>query len=100
MKSYVNLPEEILPSGKYLILPIRKTNEWRRIFTDERLRIMSVLRSANPLSETELAEMLGRKRENVIFDLNILKHFGLIRIEKEDNRSIARMNKDVIIIPC
>ena len=100
LDNIVNMPEEILPSGKYLILPIDKAREWKSIFTEERLRIISILKSANPISQTELAEMLGRKRENVIHDLKVLHHVGLVRFEKEDNKVITKINKDMIIISC
>ncbi len=99
LKKLVDLPEEVLPSGKYLLLPINKSDEWRKIFTKERLKIISTLKNANPVSESKLAEILGRKRENVMYDIKILKHLGVVRTEKEDNRVIVRVNKDMVIIP-
>ena len=89
-----------MPSGSYLILPIEDSHKWKRIFTKERLKIISTLRKRNPISQTDLAKKLGRKRENVIYDLRVLEHLDIVRSERRGKRVIEKLNKNLIVIPC
>jgi len=95
----MNMPEELLPSGKFIILNLDENHKWKNIFTKERLRIIDTLRKLNPLSHTELAERLNRKRENVIHDIRVLEHIGLVTSTEENGKVYTRLNSEMIVIP-
>ena len=98
IEKFEKWPEGILPKKILVLLP-EDSDKWSSVFTRERIRIINVLRRQNPLSQTDLARILNRNRENVIYDLKILKHFDIIKQEREGSRVNVKINRDALIIP-
>jgi predicted transcriptional regulator len=60
----------------------------RKFITDERLRILKVIRKYQPASIYELAKLLKRDTKNVSDDVRYLSELGLLKLEKtKDGRS-------------
>lgn len=62
---------------------VRSAEEITKIITPERIRLLQTVREKKPKSITELAEMLDRKRSNVISDLRYLSGFRLIDFQED-----------------
>ena len=54
----------------------------RKAITEERIRIIKVIRERHPASIYELAKMLHRNIKNVSDDVHYLADLGLIELEK------------------
>lgn len=54
----------------------------RKAITEERLRILRVIKEKHPSSIYELAKMLNRNLKNVSDDVHYLADLGLIELEK------------------
>lgn len=68
------------------------------ILSEKRKKLILMLRKGDVKSETDLARRLGRKRPNVVSDLNLLEHYGLIERTKQGQRVIPRVVKSQIVI--
>lgn len=67
----------------------------RMFITDERLRILRVVRKDHPESIYELAKILKRDTKNVSDDVHFLAAVGLLEIEEsKDGRRRARPKVD------
>ena len=78
-----------------LIVPMEDWNP--SILSKKRKEILNVLKSKRVNSEMELASVLNRKRPNVLKDLKMLEHYGLVRMVKKGNRMIPENVNSVII---
>lgn len=60
----------------------------RQIFSNEKARMMNMIKSKNPSSIYQLAKLLGRDFKSVRDDLKLLEKFGFIELipEKSKNR--------------
>jgi predicted transcriptional regulator len=56
------------------------------------------IRKRNIKSEYELAKILKRKRPNVVKDLKLLEHYGLLTRERVGKRVVPKIAKTEIII--
>ena len=54
----------------------------RQLLSDEKARILYTLRTKKPSSIYQLAKLLGRDFKSVRKDVELLRHFDLIRLEK------------------
>ena len=63
------------------------------------MAIVGELKKKNPKTETQLANALDRKRENIIYDLNILEHFNVIKREKSGRTKLIKLNRTLAIVP-
>ena len=97
--SILDLPDELSSEKDFLILSLDNADKWDKIFTKKRMEIVRELRKKNTKSETQLANSLERKRENVIYDLKILEHFNIITRKKEGRRTVIRLNRSLAVIP-
>ncbi len=79
-----------------LIVPLKDWNP--SILSKKRKRLLLMLKEREAESETHLAKLLGRKRPNVVADLKLLEHYGLIERIKRGQRTIPRAIKNLIII--
>lgn len=57
----------------------------RKIITNERLRLMRLIRTKKPKTIYELAKIAERPYPNVFNDVKKLEELGLIGLEKENN---------------
>ncbi|MDO8622665.1 MAG: hypothetical protein Q7R52_00290 [archaeon] len=64
----------------------------RQLMTNEKARILDVIKTQKPLSIYDLAKKLNRGFKSVNDDVKLLKRFGFIRLieEKEKNRKRLR----------
>lgn len=60
----------------------------RKLLSNEKARILFVIKSEKPSSLYELSKMLGRDFKGVYQDVKLLQRFGFVEIvkEKENNR--------------
>lgn len=73
----------------------------RKAFTEERLRILRVIKKQHPASIYELAKLLGRNLKNVSDDVHYLADLGLIDLEKTKEgreRTTPRVHYDKIML--
>ena len=54
----------------------------RKVFTEERLRILKVIKKEHPSSIYELAKFLGRDVKNTFDDVQFLAQVGLVELTK------------------
>jgi predicted transcriptional regulator len=78
-----------------IIVPMEDWNP--SILSKKRKEILHVLKSKRVHSEMELANVLNRKRPNVLKDLKILEHYGLVRMVKNGNRVVPENVNSLII---
>ena len=95
----LDLPDELSSGKDFLVLSLDDIGKWDKIFTKKRMEIVRELKKKNPKSETQLANALKRKRENVIYDLKILEHFNIIKRKKEGRRTVIQLNRSLAVIP-
>ncbi|MEE8167928.1 MAG: hypothetical protein V3T58_03535 [Candidatus Hydrothermarchaeales archaeon] len=70
-----------------------------KIFTPKRMELLESILRQEPSSVSELAENLGRARENVIRDLHYLEGLNLVSYKKKMAKKAPRVNVDLILIP-
>ncbi|MBE0425772.1 MAG: MarR family transcriptional regulator [Nitrospirae bacterium] len=72
----------------------------RKAITEERIRIIKVIRQRHPASIYELAKILGRNIKNVSDDVHYLADLGLIELQKAKTdgreKKIPRVNYEKI----
>jgi predicted transcriptional regulator len=72
----------------------------RKAITEERIRIIKVIRERHPVSIYELAKMLHRNIKNVSDDVHYLADLGLIELERAKangrEKAIPRVNYEKI----
>ncbi|MDP3112460.1 MAG: MarR family transcriptional regulator [Thermodesulfovibrionales bacterium] len=77
----------------------------RKVLTEERLRILKIIKKYHPGSIYELAKMLKRDTKNVSDDVHYLAELGLIEIEKgkangrEKTTPVVNYDKILLEIP-
>jgi len=79
-----------------LIVPKEKWNP--SILSKKRTELLIVIENKKPKSETELAKLVKRKRENVVSDLRVLEHYGLVNIKREGKKRVPYLKKTEIMI--
>lgn len=73
----------------------------RKVLTEERLRILKVIKQNHPASIYELAKMLGRDVKNTFNDVQFLAGAGLIELKKTKDgreRSMPIVSYDRIML--
>lgn len=73
----------------------------RKAITEERVRILRVIKEKHPASIYELAKLLGRNLKNVSDDVHYLAELGLIELEKTKNgreKTTPKVNYDKIML--
>ncbi|MFA4957229.1 MAG: hypothetical protein WC556_09695 [Candidatus Methanoperedens sp.] len=68
----------------------QKAEDIGKILTQERLRLLAIIRENKPESISELARMLNRKESNVHNDLTFLEGIGLLEL-KEGKNHVMKM---------
>lgn len=77
----------------------------RKVLTEERLRILKIIKKYHPGSIYELAKILKRDTKNVSDDVHYLAELGLIEIEKgksngrEKTTPVVNYDKILLEIP-
>lgn len=66
-----------------------------RVFSQQNMMLIEILRHFEPASVTELAEKVGRKKTNVLRSLKRLKQFEIVDFEEgERGRKAPRLKYD------
>ena len=78
-----------------LIVPMEDWNP--SVLSPKRKEIIKVLKSRKVKSEMELAKILKRERPNVLKDLRLLEHYGLVRAIRKGNKVVPQNVKSMII---
>jgi len=73
--------EKVEPEPKTLVFPNLQT--LRSILTDERIRLLSLVREKKPVSVNALAKLAKRKYANVFVDVKNLGRLGLVKLVRE-----------------
>ena len=74
---------------KHLHLPIH-LSMLRQLCSPEKIRIIQAIRHEKPVSVYDLAKKLGRGFKAVRQDLELLRHFGIVNLEKESYKGSKR----------
>ena len=73
----------------------------RKIFSEERLRILKAIKKEHPTSIYELAKFLKRDIKNTFDDVQFLARIGLIELEKTKEgreKTVPKVNYDRILL--
>ena len=63
----------------------------RQLLSNEKARMLYILKNKNPSSIYELAKMLGRDFKSVRKDVELLRRFGLVRFISESKGKMHRL---------
>ena len=69
----------------------------RQLLTNEKARILNVIKTQNPQSIYDLSKKLGRGFKSVNDDIKLLERFGFIELVKEKTKNRIR-HKPVIVV--
>ena len=69
----------------------------RRLLSNERARLLHVLKTQKPGSIYELAKKLGRNFKTVNDDIKLLERFGFIELTEEKTKNRTRHKPDLVI---
>jgi predicted transcriptional regulator len=72
-------------------------SQLRHLLSNEKARILEVIKSQNPSSIYELAKKLGRNFKAVNDDIKLLKKFGFIDLKEEQTKKRKRF-KPIIVV--
>ncbi len=61
----------------------QEVSKVRALLSNERAKILQTIKESNPQSIYHLAKILGRDFKAVRRDIDLLTHFGIIRLEKQ-----------------
>ncbi len=81
---------------KALIVPLEQWNP--SILSNKRKELLIAIKNHNVKSEEDLARIVGRKRPNVVNDLKLLEHYGLLKRVRVGKRVVPKLEKTEIII--
>jgi predicted transcriptional regulator len=73
----------------------------RKVLTEERLRIVKVIKKEHPASIYELAKILGRDVKNTFDDVQFLAQVGLVELRKTKDvreKTTPEVNYDKILL--
>jgi predicted transcriptional regulator len=81
---------------KTLIVPLEQWNP--SILSRRRKELLIAIKNHKVKSEDDLARIVGRKRPNVVNDLKLLEHYGLLKRVRVGKRVVPKLEKTEIII--
>jgi predicted transcriptional regulator len=73
----------------------------RKVLTEERLRIVRMIKKGHPASIYELSKRLGRDVKNTFDDVQFLAQVGLVELKKSKavrNKTTPEVNYDKILL--
>ena len=82
--------------NRILIVSLKDWNP--AVLSPKRKELLMLIREKDIRSESELARSLGRKRPNVVADLKLLEHYGLIKRTRVGKNTISTVEKTQIMI--
>jgi predicted transcriptional regulator len=69
----------------------------RQLLSNEKARIIHVIKTQNPGSIYELARKLGRGFKSVNDDIRLLERFGFIELREEKTKNRIRYKPEVVV---
>ena len=69
----------------------------RQLLSNEKARILSVIKNQNPPSIYDLAKKLGRGFKSVNDDIKLLERFGFIELIEEKTKNRIRHKPEIVI---
>jgi len=69
----------------------------RQVLSNEKARILDVIKTQKPQSIYDLAKKLGRNFKSVSDDTKLLEKFGFVKLIKEKTKQRVRSRPEVII---
>jgi len=69
----------------------------RQLLSNEKARILHVIKTQNPQSIYDLAKKLGRGFKSVNDDVRLLKRFGFIELIEEKTKKRIRHRPEVVV---
>ena len=82
--------------SKTLIVPLEQWNP--SILSTKRKELLIAIKNHDVKSEDDLARIVKRKRPNVVNDLKLLEHYGLLKRVRVGKRVVPKLEKTEIII--
>ncbi len=69
----------------------------RHLLSNEKARILDVIKTKNPRSIYELAKILGRNFKSVSEDIKLLERFGFIELVEEKTKNRIRHKPEIVV---
>lgn len=69
----------------------------RHLLSNEKARMLHVIKTQNPSSIYDLAKKLGRRFKPVADDIKLLERFGFIELSEEKTKKRIRHKPEVIV---
>ena len=69
----------------------------RQLLSNEKARILDVIKTKKPKSIYQLAKILGRNFKSVKEDIKLLERFGFIELIKERTKSRIRHKPEIVV---
>ena len=69
----------------------------RQLLSNEKARILHVIKTENPKSIYDLAKKLGRGFKSVNDDLKLLERFGFIELIEEKTKNRVRQKPEIVV---
>ena len=69
----------------------------RHLLSNEKARMLHVIKTQNPGSIYDLAKKLGRKFKPVADDIKLLERFGFIELSEEKTKNRIRHKPEVVV---
>ena len=69
----------------------------RQLLSNEKARIMDVIKTQKPGSIYELAKKLGRNFKSVSEDVKLLERFGFIELVEEKTKKRKRHRPEIVV---
>lgn len=69
----------------------------RQLLSNEKARILNVIKTQNPTSIYDLAKKLGRGFKSVNDDIKLLQRFGFIELTEEKTKNRTRHKPEVVV---
>ena len=76
------------------VIYVEDINAFKKILTEQRIKVLREIREKKPLSVYSLAKMLKRDRSTLTLDLSILQNAGLIELKEENG--IRHMTRPIV----
>ena len=68
----------------------------RQLLSNEKARMLEVIKTKNPKSIYELAKILGRNFKSVMEDIKLLERFGFIELAEEKTKNRVRHRPTIV----
>jgi predicted transcriptional regulator len=76
------------------VIYVEDINAFKKILTEERIKVMRIIREKKPLSVYSLAKILKRDRSTLTTDLSILQNAGLVEMKEENG--VRHMTRPIV----